>query len=239
MGAPMQDSRQDSRAEPTRADEQPWVFDQRPGDGGGTGGRTAWVVLPLVAILLATGGYGAHLLLEEIPDPPATGQEAAPVTCWDGVVGPAEDCTVPSGRKGLRWVFPSFRPAEQDCRNLVAENPDATRPAMFECTERLEGREVHLVYSEVRGLEQATQYLGRRYDQEPREIDTDDGGTGWLRWTGRRPRLDGTHRLEQMYADHPFSVEVRAETVRLRDRGITELVEMRPPGEVLVRPVED
>ena len=85
--------------------------------------RSALVVIPLIAGLLIVAGLGARMLLADIPDPQPEGA-VADVTCWDGTIRAKEECTTPTGRTGLRWVFPSFKPDLLGCRNVLLEHPE-------------------------------------------------------------------------------------------------------------------
>ena len=211
--------------------EVPDAVDVRRGPGGG---RSVLIVLPLVVVLLLSAGVGARLLLADIPDPEPVEVEVADVTCWDGETRPAEKCGVPSGRAGLRWVFPSFRPADLRCRNALLDHPKSQRPAMFECRGRVRSGPVTITYSELNGAEQARRYHEKEYGFPPEEVD--DDGVRRLLWTeGDRPG-DGVYELDVMYADLPYGVEVRARSATARDRALDALVRFRPEDQIRVRP---
>jgi hypothetical protein len=201
--------------------------------GGSERWRLVLIIVPLVAGVLVAAALGARMLLAEIPDPTAA-DGPADVTCWDGGTGPAEDCTIPSGRAGLRWVFPSFRPDDLDCRNVLRERPELERPVMFECEDRVGAGAVTLTYSEFPGVEQGRHYLEREYGVPPEEVD--DAGVRRLLWTEGDEPGGAVYELDVMYAEVPFGVEVRAESAKARDRALASLVEFRPEDQISVRP---
>lgn len=196
-------------------------------------GRSSLIVLPLIAGLLLVAALGARMLLAEIPDPEPV-EQVAEVTCWDHETGPAEECGIPTGRAGLRWVFPSLRPAELGCRNLLLDHPELKRPTMFECEGRTRPGPVTITYSELNGVEEARTYLEEKYGFPPEEVDGDVGRR--LLWTERDEPGDDDYELAMMYADLPFGVEVRAGSAEARDRALNSLVRFRPEDQISVRP---
>jgi hypothetical protein len=198
---------------------------------GGAPGRlrAVLVVVPLIVGLLVVAGIGARMLLADIPDPePET--EVADVTCWDGKSLPAEDCSSPTGRAGLRWVFPSFKPDLLGCRNVLLEHPEYKRPTMFECEGSVATGSVTITYSELSGVPAGRAYLEKEYGVAGDEIDGDR-----LRWDDSGVN-DGIYESDVMYADAPFAVEVRARSAQARDDALESLIRFRPADHITVRP---
>ncbi|HET9422703.1 MAG TPA: hypothetical protein VFO49_16295, partial [Nocardioides sp.] len=191
--------------------------------------RAVLIVVPLIAGLLVVAGIGARMLLADIPDPepPPT---VADVTCWDGTTRPAEDCTTPSGRAGLRWIFPSFKPDLLGCRNVLLEHPEFRRPTMFECEGSVPSGRVTITYSELNGVAGGRAYLEKEYGVAPDEIDDER-----LQWTDSGV-TDGIYESDVMYADAPFAVEVRARSAQARDDALDALIRFRPADHITVRP---
>ena len=194
--------------------------------------RSMLVVVPLIAGLLVVAGVGARMLVAEIPDPEPEA-EVADVTCWDGKVQAAEDCTAPTGRAGLRWMFPSFKPDLIGCHNVLREHPEFKRPSMFECEGAVSTGRVTITYSELNGVAGGRSYLEREYGVAPQEVDDERGLR--LLWT-ESGESDGIYELDMMYADAPFAVEVRARSAQARDDALETLVRFRPADHISVRP---
>jgi hypothetical protein len=188
------------------------------------------VLVPALAGIAYGGAVGAQMLWAE-PDS-AVAPEAA-VTCWDGSAGTGDDCPPPTGRDGLRWVFPSFRPAEQRCRRVVYEDAGAMGPLEFACRQRIEGSRATISYSERSDLDRGLAYFAQRYD----DVDVRRVADGTrLLYRDDTPRPDGSYEVTVAYAAHPFAVTVSARNERLRDTVLEESVRLRPERYVRVRP---
>ncbi len=192
--------------------------------------RSALIVLPLLVGLLVAAAMGARMLLAEIPDPTDPAAETVTMYCWDGEVRPDEGCPVPSGRAGLRWVFPSFRPSELGCRNVLEEFPKSTRPAMFACELDVDGSPVTIIYSQLTQVARGRATLEKQYAGPGQEI----AGERRLLWTeGDDPGPDGDYELAVMYAALPFSVEITGDSAQTRDEALETLVRFRPANDVM------
>lgn len=190
--------------------------------------RALLVLGPLVVGLLVAAGIGASKLWA---DPPERDAVSMVVTCWNGVEAPADECTEPQGGPGLQWVFPSFRLDDARCQEIKRPARDEPRPVEFTCDRTLDQRRVVLVYTARTSLDQGMAFLRRTYDASPDEQA--DGE----RLVFRSPVVDdnGNVALTAAYAEHPFTVTVRAPTEELRDTALDELVQFRPADEVVVR----
>ncbi len=194
--------------------------------------RSALVVVPLVLGLLVVAAIGARMLTAEIPD---AGEEAtnaqAPERCWDGDPKPDEGCPVPSGRAGLRWVFPSFRPNELGCRDARPDFPRSTRPAMFMCVSEVGSGEVTVLYSQLTRVDRGRASFEKTFG-DPEELD-DELGKRLLWRDGDEPGADGDYDLAVMYAALPFAVELSAASPEALDEGLESLVRFRNADDVM------
>lgn len=192
--------------------------------------RTPIILLVLLAGLGYAAFLGARMLFSATPDhPPA----ARSVTCWDGSEAPRADCPAPDGADGLRWVFPSFRPKSGRCDEAVFSGRARTRPTQYDCVVRLQGKPVTLTYSQRSTLTRGLSYFTKRYPGiKPRAL----AGGDRLRYRDAAPRPDGTFEVTVGYARYPYAVTVGAESLRLADAALAQLVEFRPEANILVRP---
>jgi hypothetical protein len=203
-------------------------------NNGAGRGRSALIMAPLLGGLVIVAAVGARMVLAEIPDPSA--QEAADVTCWDGATRPETECGIPSGRAGLRWMFPSFKPSDLGCRNALLERPRSSRPTMFDCRGRVAVGTVTITYSELTSSDRGRAYLEKEYGFEPEELDDHLGRR--LLWTEGDKAGDDIYELAMIYADLPFGVEVRARSAEARDRALQSLVRFRAESHASVRPFD-
>ena len=185
--------------------------------------RSGLIVVPLVVGLLVVAAVGARMLVAEIPDPghgPGAPRPSRRTrSAGTAPTGPTTGCPVPSGRAGLRWVFPSFRPTELGCRNVLPDFPASTRPSMYACEVAVDGGPATIIYSQLTQVARGRASLEKQY-----------GGTGRadrrrvgkrLLWTeGEDPGADGDYELAVMYAALPFAVEVTAASARRRDEAL-------------------
>ena len=228
MGDPMSDTEVDETPDGVeeRDESVTYSHDERHAAGWV---RSALVLLLLVVGLLVVAAIGSRMLLAEIPDPePAA--ETVTVLCWDGAVRPDDGCATPTDRAGLRWVFPSFRPSELDCRNAVPEFPKSNARTMFACEAEVDAGPVTIFYSELPEVDQRRAFLERQFGGPGEDVEGEDR----LLWTeGDDPGRDGDYELVVMYAELPFSVEVSAESAEARDEALESLVEFRAADDVI------
>lgn len=188
--------------------------------------RALIVLVPLVVGLLVAASIGASKLWAELPERVAPPPD---VTCWNGSTAPLTECPPPTGKGGLRWVFPSFRAQDAQCREIRRPASDRARPVEFTCDLRLDQRPVTVVYSVRTSVTQGLAFLERSYGSDPAA----DGEL--LVFRDRRPDDEGSYRLTAAYAEHPYSVTVQAPEPGLRDTALAELVEFRPAERLLAR----
>lgn len=200
--------------------------------------RTPLVVLPLVGALVVSGGIGAQLLLEQVPGPRA---EPDTVRCWDGErVVDGRDCGLPEDVEGLRWVFPSFQPDEDECRDVLVDNPTFNRPAMWECTVEIGGAPVVITYSQLTGVKPARAFITREYgDAERVTVEADNGTPVRYEWRRRLGADDPQGRegfvVTAMYVEHPYAVEVLADDRALREDALATIVKFRGVASISYR----
>ncbi|WP_309646974.1 hypothetical protein [Nocardioides sp.] len=188
--------------------------------------RAVIVLLPLLAGLLYAASVGADKLWADLPE-----KTLPPVvqTCWDGQE--AATCAAPTGVRGLRWVFPSFRPGTGSCQERVRDQRKLERPLEWACTAPLDGSQVSITYSVRTSTEAGLAYLRRIFANQPQPAADGDR----LVFAGTKPGPDGRFEVTVAYADHPFAVTVAATTLRLCDLALDELVQFRDADQVVVR----
>ena len=205
--------------------------------------ETDWVqslliVGPLVLGLLVVAAIGARMLVADVPDPAAGPGDvviADNSLCWDGSDRPDDGCPVPSGRAGLRWVFPSFQPNNLGCRNVLPQFPRSTRPAMYECEAGVDAGAAAIVYSQLTQVNRGRVSFEKLYGAQPEEIDDAFGRR--LLWTeGDDAGADGDYDLAVMYPALPFAVEISADSAQARDQALDTVVRFRASEDVMDHP---
>ena len=231
MGDPMSDTEVDGTPDDVEERDDGVAYSHDEGQAADWV-RSALIVVPLVIGLLVVAGMGARMLLADIPDPGTdpTTAETVVVRCWDGALKPDEGCPVPDGRAGLRWVFPSFRPNELDCRNALVDFPKSTRPSMYACEVEATSGPATVVYSQLTQVARGRASFEQLYGGEGSEVE----GDRRLLWTeGDDPGADGDYELAVMYAALPFAVEVSAASAEARDEALESLIKFRPADDVM------
>ena len=192
--------------------------------------RTPIVLIPLVIGLGYSGAVGAQMLWAEVTPTPVT---APVVTCWDRTADAAADCPAPEGLAGMRWVFPSFRPGADKCKQVAYKDNGTPRPLEYSCKVRVAGTTARVNYSERSDLERGLTYFANRYDNvRPLAI----GGGARLIYRDPEPQKDGTYEVTVAYTTYPFAVTVTAVNERLRDRVLDDEVKYRAARYLVVRP---
>ncbi|MDO9498136.1 MAG: hypothetical protein Q7J48_20700 [Nocardioides sp.] len=193
--------------------------------------RTTLALLVLLAALVAVGAVGVRLLFAEVP---AKGPDPVTVSCWDGEQRTNPNaCGRPTGVPGLRWVFPSFRPGDEGCRDVLDDHPEFQGPTMWACDVEIAGSPVLITYSELTEVEESLAYLERSYADVDRTTVKTTGGRP-VRYEWRRPFEDG-YVLISVYAEHPYAVEVRAEDEVVREDALATVVKFRAPSAMRYR----
>lgn len=209
--------------------------------------RTALVVVPLLAGLGVAAYVGSTLLWPGDDEPSAssgTGSDAATdaVTCWDGAEKTDErSCALPTGRDGLRHVFPSFDPDRLDCRDELAANPQYQRPAMWTCDVSIAGP-VQITYSQVSGAKAARRYFDKLHGVES-NADRSSSGVRRERWRASRLESgpdEGRWGGSFLLRGAPYAVTVVAQRRPDVGRALDRRVSVRPLDELrLAAPESD
>lgn len=218
---------------------------------GGQGPRTAAVLFPLVLLLVAVGAYGAHLAFGEPRSTAAasrasgtdstsgSGPDAASTSlaaCWDGSsAGSAADCRPLAGSAGLAWVFPSFDPADPDCRDRTQDLASPGSLLRWECAAEVGGAEIYLTYRQFANVGRGVRLFDDEYGSGERSDQSgDQGQVLGVVWD---LSIDEHHSRTVMYADAPFSVTLWAVDEAQADQALADIVRMRGPARVAAQPV--
>ncbi len=196
--------------------------------------RAVVVIVPLLAGLAVAIDIGSDLLWAEIPDESI----AAPsLTCWDGsTAATVADCGRPRGVEGLQWVFPSFEPEGQGCRDVLLANPGYKRPAMWACESSVGGRPVEVIYSELTSVASAKAFISREYDGVEASTVSGRGGEVVRHvWRAPADSPGEPFTFTTMYADFPFAVSVSATSAADREQVVRRGLALRPVREMVVR----
>lgn len=160
------------------------------------------------------------------PDDPSSEPAASkPFACWNGV--PAErldDCTEPSGKQGMRWVFP------QSKASTCSFTGGGTRVAESDCNVVVSsGGTVRVHYTEWADWDSAyAEYSGQ---------NVQGAVTDWRefhRWYIRPLAGDWDYKVALLYRDAPWSVTVYGHTKVDRDEALREL-SVRPVSDLMGR----
>lgn len=194
--------------------------------------RTPLVVIPLVALLIIVSSIGARMLLEAIPEPEST---PPPTICWDASeVATAEECSLPTGEAGLRWVFPSFDPESENCRNLLEGRKNSPRPTAWQCdTVTKSGVLVQVNYLELASAKGGRIYYQKQFKGAERTA-VEDRQDQVFRYEWRQ-RTELGFQLATVYKDFPFAVVVNSRNAAFRDKIFKSQVRFRQPKGVTVR----
>lgn len=196
------------------------------------GSRTVVVLGLMLTVVLVGGAIGARMLLAD-PDDSSSGPR---VRCWDGKELARDDCSQPTGQRGLRWVFPSFRPQDGSCRDLAADD-DGALATTWKCDDRIGGRPVQITYAEFDSAAAGLDLLGQQYaDGIRRDVVLDGEPYRFVYRPSAESGSDG-FELASAYQDHPFGVSVLAETSQDARAALENLVRFRPPDLIPGRPV--
>ncbi|WP_300600229.1 hypothetical protein [uncultured Nocardioides sp.] len=189
--------------------------------------RTALVVVPLFAGLVAAGAVGGQMLWAEIE-----GSEAAAPRffCWNAEeAADPSDCPKPRGADGLAWVLPSFRPDRLDCVDELELNPDYNRPVMWTCDQVVGGQPVSVTYSQVTGQRAALRYFDKMHGDSRVATRSADGRSEVFRWAPSQTPA-GDWQVSLLLRDAPYAVTVVAPTAKDAERTLEHRVRIRPPG---------
>lgn len=142
------------------------------------------------------------------------------VRCWDGSSADRlVDCTSPTGRRGIRWVFPSL--TEADC-----SPGDAKRLQIWNCYDYLDdGTAIRFNYSEWDNFASAAVHYRNPGTRDGfSETLLPDGRIQWLSYDLAKAQ----YKAALAYERAPWSVTIYADTEAHRAAAVRELLVMRP-----------
>ena len=136
------------------------------------------------------------------------------------------DCTLPEGRAGLAYVFPSLE--EQSCRELGGRPADGL-VLLVRCTDELaDGTPIRAEYAQWDTVSDAV----ARFSDEP-DL-TRSALPGVIVWLGTS---EGRETAVGLFEDEPFSSTVQAPTPEQLDEALRTMTGARQPDEVRGEPI--
>ena len=149
-----------------------------------------------------------------------------PVTCWDGSGAElVSDCSLPSGRAGLEYVFPTI---SGSCKDL-GSSPSIRRTLLVQCNTSLaDGTRVKLNYSQWESVGDARAH----YDDKLPSLGIVNGSYTWAGF----PPGGGDYNIAGVYTNEPFSVSAYAPTQEDATDALVTLVRGQTADEVRGRP---
>lgn len=175
---------------------------------------------------IAVAAVGA-VALRLSTDGESPGTAPAQVTCWTGLqVDSPDQCSIPSGVAGMRWVYPSFDKDFAGCE--VVRNPVAAKKVRAWFCPFAGNPDEGVRYNEWRSPSDARDYHDanyRPYTAEPFRLGDSTVGDVWRRLS---PGEYGLVSTAMVYREWPFSVSVQSERLAGLDAGC-KLVAIRSP----------
>jgi len=188
-----------------------------------TGALVALVRGPDDAADARTGPGGAEptRTAASVASTSATPAGPPPYRCWDGTDAETlEQCSMPTGVGGLRWVFPHL--AEQRCGRPTRSEPGVVLRVL--CSSRFaDGSRIQVGYYQWRTVRAGVAF----YDAQELERSEDAGFHSWLGTAG-----GDTLKSALLYVEAPYSFTVTlprdakptsADLQLLQPRAATEL----------------
>jgi serine/threonine protein kinase len=151
----------------------------------------------------------------------------SPVRCWNGrVADGTTDCSTPSGREGLLWVYPSFRTDLDNCRRTWRPLSPQKELGFF-CPFTPANPREGIRYSEWSSVAAAREIISGDFEPWP-EQDVELQGDTWSVWIRESRDEEGWFSSALAYRDWPFSAEVVSNTPRAAKLACN-FVEQRAP----------
>jgi hypothetical protein len=146
--------------------------------------------------------------------------------CWDGAVAArAAACPVPSGLRGLLWVYPSFEQDRAVCRRVT--RPLTPRKVLvYFCPFTADNPDEGIRYSEWVSAAAAREVITRDFFWP--EVGVERDGYTWSVWVRESADEQGWFSSAVAYRDWPFSAEVQSNTRRASILGCN-FIELRVP----------
>jgi hypothetical protein len=158
---------------------------------------------------------------------PTAGSGPEEVTCWDGArAASQQDCTTPTGQRGLATVFPSLT---AEC--VAVEPKIAEKVEVFEC----QHRDYLLRFTRWEPSYDWLAYYDAENGVPGTEWDVEDvvAGRQWLSFENSPDETD-PWQWSAAYDDFPFSVSIESPDEAGRRAGILE-VQVVPASRVGLR----
>ena len=198
--------------------------------------RTAVAVLAGVAVVATIASLTLGMREEDPnagtstprPDSPASSANTPsprPVRCWNGRVEERTGgCATPSGKEGLRWVYPSFHPAA--CRRTWRPLSPEKELGYF-CPFTTANPREGIRYSEWTSATAAREIIAGDFAPWPEQSVEREDYT-WSVWIRESKDEQGWFSSALAYRDWPFTAEVVSNTPRAA-RLACNFVEQRAP----------
>ncbi len=149
------------------------------------------------------------------------GSNEKPFRCWTGRRVPnLNECTTPTGREGLAYIFPAM--SSQRCQT-ISSTPQIGRSRLVKCFDLLpSGERITINYSQWRSVALGRAHYGSKLP---------GGGlvNGSYVWRGP---VNGEYNIAGQYANAPFSVSVYGPSEAKVLEALTSVVRARPPAEI-------
>lgn len=151
-------------------------------------------------------------------------------TCWNGrETASLRNCRLPTGVRGLEYVFPSFAEDRLAFCHEADTDPDSY-PVVesYECFLELDGQSVTVIYEQVDASERVRTWLLQRMGKDAmREVKGSNGGRTYFTDTRNLPS-----RYTGFYNRFPYVASVFASSPRAAKQAFEELVLMRPESRI-------
>jgi hypothetical protein len=175
------------------------------------------VLVPTAAWLLRGPGGGvagdAAPRTQDVKGAQPAGASTSRVRCWDGeVADEAAACSVPSGRRGLLWVYPSFKQVRAAC-DRVTQPLSPRKVLVYFCPFTEDNPDEGIRYSEWTSAAAAREIIARDFSPWP-EAEVERGSGTWSVWIRESSDEQGWFSSAVAYRDWPFSAEVVSNTKR-------------------------
>ena len=201
------------------------VVDPAPAPGPRSGPRVP-VLLGLLALAVAvlvptavwqlrspSGGEpgGGASPTQVVEDTEPEHQAPSPKRCWNGEeTSEAAECSVPSGLKGLLWVYPSFEQDRAECRRI--RKPRSPRKVLvYFCPFTVDNPDEGIRYGEWVSASAAQEVIEGDFDPWDEPKVQDDSWSVWIRESADE---QGWFSSAVAYRGWPFSAEVVSNTRR-------------------------
>lgn len=157
------------------------------------------------------GATPEQALEDSVGEGPTPTPTPSRMRCWDGeVAARAAACSVPSGLKGLLWVYPSFKQDRAECRRI--QKPRSPRKVLvYFCPFTVDNPDEGIRYGEWVSASAAEEVIAGDFDPWDDPKVQEDSWSVWIRESADE---QGWFSSAVAYRDWPFSAEVVSNTRR-------------------------